>query len=36
MNVTRNSGILKALYHNRSYLLLFGNGKLQSFKISCE
>ena len=37
MKVTSSSGILKAIYHNdSSYLLLFGNGKLQSFEISCE
>ena len=37
MKVTSSSGILKAICHNdSSYLLLFGNGKLQSLEISCE
>ena len=29
-----SSGILKTIYHNGSYLLLFGKRKLQSFEIS--
>ena len=28
------SGILKTIYYNGSYLLLFGKRKLQSFEIS--
>ena len=34
---TSSSGILKTVYHNGSYLLLFGNTKLtQSFLIAYE
>ena len=31
---TSSSGMLKAIYHNDSCLLLFGMRKLQSFDIS--
>ena len=35
MKTTSSSGIiLKTMYHNGSYLLLFGKRKLQSFEIS--
>ena len=33
MKITSNSGICKTIYHNDSYLLLFGTRKLQSFGI---
>ena len=31
--VTSSSGLVKFIYHNYSYLLLFGIGKLQSLKL---
>ena len=34
MKPTSSPGILKTIYHNGSYLLLFGKRKLQSFEIS--
>ena len=34
MKTTSSSGILKTVYHNGRYLLLFGKKKLQSFEIS--
>ena len=34
MKTTSSSGILKTIYHNSGYLLLFGKIKLQSFEIS--
>ena len=34
MKATRSSRILKTIYHNGSYLFLFGKRKLQSFEIS--
>ena len=36
MKTTRSSGILRAICHNGSYLLLFGKRKLQSFETSKE
>ena len=36
METTTSSGILKTIYHNSSYLLLFGKRKLQSFEILLE
>ena len=32
MKTSSNSGILKTIFHNGGYLLLFGKRKLQSFK----
>ena len=34
MKPTSSSRILNTMYHNSSYLLLFGKKKLQSFQIS--
>ena len=34
VKTTSSSGILKTIYHNWSYLLLFGKRKLISFEIS--
>ena len=34
MKPTSSSGILKTIYHNGSYLLLFDKRKLQSFELS--
>ena len=34
IKITGNSGIYKTIYHNGSYLLLFGKKKLLSFEIS--
>ena len=34
MNPTRSSGTLNAIYHNGTYLLLFGRRKLRGLKIS--
>ena len=34
METISSSGILKTVYHNGSYLLLFRKRKLQSFEIS--
>ena len=36
MKTTSSSGILKTLYHNGNYLLLFGKRELQSFEVSEE
>ena len=33
MKTTSSSGILKTIYRNGSYLMLFGNRKLLSFEI---
>ena len=33
IKTTRSSGILKTVYHNGSYLLLFGKRKVQNFEI---
>ena len=34
MKTTRNSAMLKTIYDNGGYLLLFGKRKLQSLEIS--
>ena len=34
--LSSTSRIRKAIYHYDSYLLLFGNKKLQSLEISCK
>ena len=34
MKTASSSGILKIIYHNGSYVLLFGKRKLQRFEIS--
>ena len=34
MKITSSSGILKTVYHNGSYLLLFEKRELPSFEIS--
>ena len=36
MKVTSSSGIFKTVYHNGSYLLLFGERNSQSFETPCE
>ena len=36
MEETSNSEIFQTVFHNSSYLLLFGKRKLQSFEISCS
>ena len=36
MKTTSGSGILNTVYHNVSYLLLFGRRKLRSFEILLE
>ena len=36
MKLTGSSTIFKTIYHNGSYLMLFGKRKLQSFEISRE
>ena len=34
MKTTSSSGIIKTIYHNGGYLLLFGKRKSQSFEVS--
>ena len=36
MKITSSSGIVKNIYPNARYSLLFGKRKLQGFEISCE
>ena len=36
MKIPSSSVIYKAIYHNGSYLLLFGKRKWQTFEISYE
>ena len=36
LKMTTSSGMYKTVYHNGSYLLLFGDRKLLSFEISCD
>ena len=36
IEINSNSGISKTIFHNCSYLLLFGKTIFQSLKASCE